>query len=115
MVYPAPVPVSPSPRPQARNLGGTEGWTTVDRGIPRDTEYYHTPNEFTVVRINPGHLGLCQKTGNNRQIMRLLPGRYVLQERLVRYIGVAKIVPLANVQVLLAWAWFRPLSSAANG
>ena len=51
-----------------------------------------------VVRINPGHLGLCQKTGNNRQIMRLLPGRYVLQERLVRYIGVAKIVPLANVQ-----------------
>ena len=36
---------------KARNLGGTEGWTTVDRGIPRDTEYYHTANEFTVRQL----------------------------------------------------------------
>mmetsp|Transcript_18244 Transcript_18244/g.54055 ORF Transcript_18244/g.54055 Transcript_18244/m.54055 type:complete len:1106 (+) Transcript_18244:62-3379(+) len=75
------------------NLGGAEGWTTVAKDIPKDTEYFHMPNEFTIIRINPGHVGLSQKTGRQRQIVRLLPGRYVLPERFIRFIGVAKIVP----------------------
>eukprot|EP00037_Helgoeca_nana_P038158 m.19175 g.19175 ORF g.19175 m.19175 type:complete len:1213 (+) comp9885_c0_seq1:490-4128(+) len=75
------------------NLGGAEGWTTIAKDIPKDTEYFHTPSEFTIIRINAGHVGLCQKTGRSRVIVRLLPGRYVLPERFVRFIGVAKIVP----------------------
>ena len=80
-----------------RNFGGSEGWATIARGIPKDTEYYHIPNEFTITRIMPGHIGLIQYAGISREVMRLLPGRYVLNERICRYIGSAKIHPNENV------------------
>eukprot|EP00040_Diaphanoeca_grandis_P020967 m.111549 g.111549 ORF g.111549 m.111549 type:complete len:1237 (+) comp28130_c0_seq1:346-4056(+) len=80
------------------NIPGLEGWRTVARGIPKDTEYTHVKDEFTIIRIYPGYIGLCQK--GSRQIMRLLPGRYVLPERVVRYIGRAKIVPNENVKFI---------------
>lgn len=75
----------------------SDGWTKIDDKIPKDTEYHHVQNRFTIIRIRSGYMGLCQRTGIRRDVVRLLPGRYVLNERMMRLIGTAQICPNQNI------------------
>ncbi len=81
-----------------KNFVSSEGWTKIDEKIPKDTEYHHVQNRFTIVRIKPGYMGLCQRIGAQRDIVRLLPGRYVLNERMMRLIGTAQVCPNQNTE-----------------
>jgi regulator of protease activity HflC (stomatin/prohibitin superfamily) len=74
--------------------GLTEGHSldyVSKKEIPLTTDYFHVPNRFTIVRIQPNEVGFLLSRKDGSEVLKLLPGRYFIAERLYAYMGKAQL------------------------